>query len=116
MRLDFKSDGTRDGQRNAGTVVANSGSDFPWSTLPPVRTSLSSYFSMRNTCYPLHWPGFPETSFCKNTELIKPSLTQVAYLVLDASEGTIEGFDDSDNDSDQEKVCGSVATTMVVSC
>ena len=116
MRLDFKSDGTRDGQRNAGTVVANSGSDFPWSTLPPVRTSLPSYFSMRNTCYPLHWPGFPETSFFKNTELIKPSLTQVAYLVLDASEGTIEGFDDSDNDSDQEKVCGSVATTMVVSC
>ena len=41
---------------------------------------------------------------------------EVAYLVLDASEGTIEGFDDSDNDSDQEKVCGSVATTMVVSC
>ena len=71
---------------------------------------------MRNTCCPLHWSRFPETSFCKNTELIKPSLTQVAYLVLDASEGTIEGFDDSDMDSDQEKVCGSVATTMVVSC
>ena len=102
MRLDFKSDGTRDGRRNAGTVVAKSGSHFSRSTLPPVRTSLSSYF--------------PETSFCKNTELIKPSLTEVAYLVLDVSEGTIEGFDDSDNDSDQEKVCGSVATTMVVSC
>ena len=84
--------------------------------LGDVNTYLKENAECPTLCYPLHWPRFPETSFCKNTELIKPSLTEVAYLVLDVSEGTIEGFDDSDNDSDQEKVCGSVATTMVVSC